>query len=724
MGYFDEQLKRKNKLENDLFEEAYQKLGSIVTGENSRENFSNSMLLTRRMVEDIAENLDISIPYTTNEDYTAQFYMDEYFRPQGIMWREVELKDKWYKDATGIMLGTLKDGKTVALIPDSIFGYTYRDPDSGVNKRITSQNAGLFSKDALLFYRALPQKKLSLRDILTYMRKCITLVDFVVFALSTIAIVLLSMVTPAMTSILLGNVVANSDRKLLLSIFILLLVNAVTTLLFTIVKQLVLSRITTKVAIPLQSAFMMRALTAPVDKMKGFSAGDLGTRLGGMYVYIRALLSMFLSLILTAVCSLISFLQMFRFSNNLGLTAVAVTAIMLILYIVVMRKQYLLSLNKMEASAAESGLTYSLIDGMQKITLSGAEKRAFTIWTRVYRNSVQTTYDPPLILKVFGTLSTAILTVTSVVMLFMAYTSNLSTADYYSFTSSFGIVTAALAGIGASAVGFASALPVFRSLKPLREIVPETVGKKERVKALKGRIRLEHVTFGYQNDMPPVINDLSLQIREGEYVAIVGSTGCGKSTLMKLLLGFEVPTNGEIYYDDKPLSSLDLISVRKKIGTVLQNGDIFQGSIFSNITITGENLTLDDAWRAAEFAGIADDIRKMPLEMNTPLPDGGRGVSGGQKQRLLIARAIVTNPRILFFDEATSALDNLTQKAVSDAIGDLHCTRLVIAHRLSTIQNCDRIFCLDKGKIVEEGNYEELMNKQGFFAELVRRQQI
>ena len=207
-------------------------------------------------------------------------------------------------------------------------------------------------------------------------------------------------------------------------------------------------------------------------------------------------------------------------------------------------------------------------------------------------------------------------------------------------------------------------------------------------------------------------------------MAIVGTSGCGKSTLMKLLLGFEKPSSGKIYYDNKPLEDLDIASVRRKIGTVLQNGEIIQGTVFSNITITGANLTMDDAWEAAEFAGIADDIRKMPLQMNTRMPDGGRGISGGQKQRLLIARAIVNKPRILFFDEATSALDNLTQKAVTESLGSLQCTRVVIAHRLSTIQNCDRIFCLDKGKMVEEGTYDELIQKNGFFADLVSRQQV
>ena len=193
---------------------------------------------------------------------------------------------------------------------------------------------------------------------------------------------------------------------------------------------------------------------------------------------------------------------------------------------------------------------------------------------------------------------------------------------------------------------------------------------------------------------------------------------------MRLLLGFEKPDYGDIFYDGKNLKALDETSLRRKIGTVLQSGEIFQGTIFSNITVSGTDLTEEDAWEAAEIAGIADDIRRMPLKMNTPLPDGGRGVSGGQKQRLLIARAIVSKPSVILFDEATSALDNVTQKAVSDAIGEMPCTRVVIAHRLSTIKNCDRILCLDKGHIVEEGTYEELISHNGFFSKLVNRQQI
>ena len=193
---------------------------------------------------------------------------------------------------------------------------------------------------------------------------------------------------------------------------------------------------------------------------------------------------------------------------------------------------------------------------------------------------------------------------------------------------------------------------------------------------------------------------------------------------MRLLLGFEKPWRGAIYYDRKDISRLDMHSVRRHIGTVMQDGKLFSGSIFENIVITAPTLRQQDAWEAAEIAGIADDIREMPMGMHTVLQEGGGSISGGQRQRLMIARAVAPKPKVLMFDEATSALDNITQQKVSEALDKMKCTRIVIAHRLSTIRNCDRILVLDGGKIVEDGKYDELIQKNGIFAELVERQRL
>ena len=274
------------------------------------------------------------------------------------------------------------------------------------------------------------------------------------------------------------------------------------------------------------------------------------------------------------------------------------------------------------------------------------------------------------------------------------------------------------------ALSAAEIQPILEMAEPFLKNEPETTQGKEIVTRLSGGLELNHVSFRYSEDGPYILNDLSLKIRPGEYVAVVGKTGCGKSTLVRLLLGFEKPEKGAIYYDRKDINSLDPSSLRRKIGTVMQDAGLFQGDIYSNIVITAPQLTLDDAWAAAEVAGIADDIRAMPMGMHTLISEGQGGISGGQWQRIMIARAIAPKPRLLIFDEATSALDNKTQKQVSEALDGMGCTRLVIAHRLSTIRHCDRILVLDGGRIIEDGNYDQLIEKGGFFAELVERQRL
>ena len=260
--------------------------------------------------------------------------------------------------------------------------------------------------------------------------------------------------------------------------------------------------------------------------------------------------------------------------------------------------------------------------------------------------------------------------------------------------------------------------------QPIMDAEPEVSEGKQVIERISGAIEVSNVSFRSREDMPLILDNLSLKIKSGQYVAIVGETGCGKSTLMRILLGFEKPQKGAVYYNGKDLNTIDLKSLRRRIGVVMQNGKLFQGDIFSNITISAPQLTVDQAWEAAEMAGIAEDIRRMPMGMHTIISEGSGGISGGQRQRLMIARAIAPRPKVLMFDEATSALDNITQKTVSDALEKLRCTRIVIAHRLSTIRACDRIIYLEKGKIVEDGTYDELIALGGKFAGLVERQRL
>ena len=724
MGSFDERQRQKIRLEDEMVVESVQRLADVVADVDVRGALKSPELKLSSAMKDLGRVLHVPLPAFYDVGMSAEEYQELYFRPAGIMWRKVLLKDRWYEDAAGVMLGTLKDGTPVALIPASGRGYRYRNPESGKTVRVTRANAGALQPEAMLYYRALPTRAISRRDIRDFIQSCVSPWDGLLLVAATLAVILLGMITPAMTNLLLSQVTKTANVRLLWTVFVILLIAAAASFLMTAMKQLLLARICDKVALPLQAAFMMRILAAPSGKLKRFSAGDLGARVGSMYDSVRMLMNMFLSIMLTAACSFACFFQMFSFAAAPAGIALGVTAVLVVLYIRVMKKQAAVSADRMAFQAAESGLTYSLIKGMRKITLSGAEKRAFANWAEVYRESVGLVYNPPLLLKVFTTLPPVILLTGTMAMYWTAFSGSVSPAAFSAFLASWGLLTGALTVIGANAISFADALPVFKVLRPVMDFEPEIEGQKETVKQLKGNISLRNVFFRYSPDTPPVLENLNIEIHSGEYVALVGMTGCGKSTVLRLLLGLEKPNQGEVCYDGRNLSALDVVSLRRHIGTVLQDGEIFEGTILSNITIGGTGLTEEDAWAAAEAAGIAEDIRQVPLQMNTPLPAGGYGISGGQKQRLMIARAIVGKPSVLFFDEATSALDNVTQKAVSDAIGAMHCTRLVIAHRLSTVRDCDRILCLDQGHVVEEGTYEELMQKGGFFAGLVQRQQI
>lgn len=238
---------------------------------------------------------------------------------------------------------------------------------------------------------------------------------------------------------------------------------------------------------------------------------------------------------------------------------------------------------------------------------------------------------------------------------------------------------------------------------------------------LTGRIVMDAVSFAYPQASRPVVDSVSLSLEPGEFVAIVGASGAGKSTLLRLLLGFEQPSRGTVSYDGRDLATLDPAILRRQLGVVLQNGQLLPGSVFDNIVANGPYAPAD-AWQAAEQAGLADDIRAMPMGLQTMVSEGAGTLSGGQKQRLLIARALIRKPRILFLDEATSALDNLAQAHVSDALSRLRTTRLVIAHRLSTVMAADRIIVMDAGRIVQQGRYDALMATDGPFAALARRQ--
>ena len=723
MGWFDEQIRDRKKNDDDAFAEAFANMASAITGKKGDTVLNNDRTVTKDAIDEILKYYHVKSREVPDNISDTNEQLEYLMRPYGIMRRTVKLDGKWYRNAIGAMLGVLREsGRVVALLPSGISGYSYYDYESGKRKKINRRNRDLFEEEAIAFYKPFPLKKISLPSLGKYIVQTLSVSDFVMIALATLALSLIGMITPVLNKLLFGRVLLSGSIRLLVSIAVFSVCVSVSTLLITCVKNMITARIETKLNISVEAATMMRVMSLPADFFKKYSAGELSSRVSQVGSLCRMLVSTVLSTGLTSVFSLIYISQIFAYAPALVVPALVITLVTVLFSVVMSLVRMKQNAELMELSSKESGMTYSLITGIQKIRLAGAEKRAFARWGNLYAESAELEYNPPTLME--PVISLAISLVGTIVMYVLAVESGVSVADYYAFNTAYGMVSGAFSSLAGIALTVSQIKPVLNMVKPFFDAVPEVSDGKQVLIRLSGGVELNNVSFGYDENMPLVIDNLSLKIRPGQYVAIVGKTGCGKSTLMRLLLGFEHPKKGAIYYDGKDLEKIELRSLRRRIGVVMQNGKLFQGDIYSNIVISAPWLSLQDAWEAAELAGIADDIKSMPMGMDTMISEGAGGISGGQRQRLMIARAIAPKPKILMFDEATSALDNITQKKISESLDSLKCTRIVIAHRLSTIKQCDRIIVLDKGKIIEDGRYEELIEKNGFFAELVARQRL
>ena len=728
MGWFDEQIRERKRQDNERFADAIDEISSILTRKKNhiaREmGESEKQERITRAIGEVLRYYHIKPQEVPHEVKGLQDQLEYLCRPYGVMRRTVKLEKGWYKDSVGALLGTKRDGTPVALLPNVFFGYSYYDEDSGQTVHLNSATEGELEETAICFYNPLPAKKLNLRMLMQYVIECVPASSKALVMIMLLITTLVGMLSPKITHIIFDEVIPSGSMRLFWAVIVFSVCLSISTLLMGLLKSLIDDRVATQLSISVQAATMARVLSLPAGFFKEYSAGELTTKLQYFNSLCSTLYSSFVVTGLGSVFSLIYITQVFTYAPALVIPSLCVTSATLGISILNTFLRMKINRQAMDAAGKKNGLTYGILSGIQKIKLSGSERRAFTRWTKAYAEEVKTTYGIPLSVLLGGTFSMTISLVGTIVMYYFAVRSHVTVADYCAFTAAYGMVSGAfssLVGIGLQA---ANIRPTLEQVKPILEAVPEISEEKKMVTSVSGGIELNNVSFRYNESMPWVLDNISLKIKPGQYVAIVGKTGCGKSTLLRLLLGFETPQKGAVYYDGKDINTLDLKSLRKKIGVVMQNGKLFHGDIFSNITISAPWLTLREAWEAAELADIAEDINAMPMGMHTIISEGSGGISGGQRQRLMIARAVAPKPNILMFDEATSALDNITQKKVSDALNGLKCTRIVIAHRLSTIRHCDRIIVLEGGKIIEDGTYEDLLARGGFFAELVERQRI
>ncbi len=723
MSWFDEQIRERKKADDSAFSEANRRLGDVVSGYHRKEYGSTDS--AEYELGRILKYFGFKAKDLPDDIKDLNDQMEFILRPSGIMTREVYLEKGWHRDASGPMLAFFKDTRQAcALIPAWRGGYEFFDRKTGRRVHITDKEENLFDEDAIVFYRPLPQRSLDFKDVLRFHWEAHSSWDKALFLSFLTLATLIQMFVPRVTKIIFSTLIYSNSMSLFIGVAVFLISMGISSVMFTSLKNLVLARINNRNSTAFEAALVMRLLLLPVRFFRENSAGLLSSRMYGCRLFSNFLGNLTYSSVLTSTFSLIYIVQIIHYAPSLAPIAVTVIVLQIALFVMLgvvasrVKQRQLLLENK------ENALAYSTIFGMQKIKLVGAEKRIYSQWANAFEKSAEALYRPPLFMIFCPVLIKAVSLIGCIFIYAVALESNISLSDYYAFNSAFGLIAGAITALSLVVDSLTRIRPLYAQIQPILEAVPEVDSAKKLVSSLKGRIRLEDVCFRYDSTTPNIVDHLNLEIKPGEYLAIVGRTGCGKSTIMRLLLGFERPDSGLITYDGADLQTLNLRSLRQKIGVVLQDGKLFNGDIYSNIVISAPWLTEEEAWEAARMAGLEDDIKNMPMGMHTMINSNSGGVSGGQRQRIMIARAIASRPKILLFDEATSALDNRTQKIVSDSLSKLNCTRIVIAHRLSTIKQCDRIIMLGGGHILEDGTYDELMALNGQFADMVARQQV
>ncbi|MBI1209241.1 MAG: NHLP bacteriocin export ABC transporter permease/ATPase subunit [Azospirillum sp.] len=636
--------------------------------------------------------------------------------------RRICLSGRWWEGDCGPLLGYLDGDRLVALVPRRGRSYRLVDPIGDTATPVEPALAARISPAAYQLYRPFGPGPLRARNVFAFAIRPVRQDLLLLLVVSQLA-ALLSLAGPFATSVLFDRIVPATAVDELIQVTAGLVASAMGMATFELVRRLTILRLESRMNSDVEAAVWDRLLRLPAAFFRGYGAGDLAMRAGAVSQMRAAVGGTTLSVLIGGVFSATNFIVLLSLSGTMAAAALAIVLVQGSLILAANLAGLRWERKGQDQRGRLLGLVLQLIQGVPKLRVAGAELRAFDQWAHAYVSTRRIQQRNVRTAVALATMNSAagILGLLAVFAMVGFAVVPLPPGAFVAFSTAFGQFLGGTLAIAAVLPKALTALPLYERARPILVAAAEDHSRRSDPGRLRGQVEMTAVTFRYAADGPAVLDRVSLAAEPGQFVALVGPSGSGKSTVLRLLAGFEAPESGTILYDGADLARLDLRAVRRQIGFVLQSGQLMAGTIFEAIAGAAA-VPLDQVWDAAHAAGLADDIRRLPMGMYTLIGERGGTLSGGQRQRLLIARALVHRPRILMFDEATSALDNQTQAQVARAMERLNATRIVIAHRLSTIRDADRIYVINEGRVVESGRHDELAADGRLFAQLIKRQ--
>lgn len=657
----------------------------------------------------------------------AEGALSSVLRASGVRARQVRLsgKDRWWVGDSGAMLAfRAGDGRPVALLPGLLGNYREVDPASGRKRRVTAARAASLRPDAWLFYAPLRGDASRWRDLLRLAGKGLG-ADSARIVLTGVLGGLVALLPAVAIGFVADEVIPVNDVGLLYGISMGLVAFGLVRALMRVLQGMTVMRFESRATSRLESAFWDRLLRLPTRVLRRYPANDLAMR-GMTFQNARGAAQ---SVIGNGVLSIVflspAFLLIGFRDPTLGWLTAAFGVVSMVATVALGLRQIAPYRRRLRAAGRLAGRLFQLVNGISKLRVDGAEGSGFAVWARDYREQKRAELEVGAVEMHLRALAAALPLLAAALLILVLTLSGPGTTavgDFIVVYVLFLLYQTAVVRLGESVSVLAGMVPAFDQIRPLLAETPETGAEGQSVEVLGGDVAFDRVSFRYDADGPLILDDISIQVRAGEFVAIAGESGAGKSTLFRLALGLERPSSGSVYYDDRDLQHLDLREVRRHIGVVPQLVRLHPQDLWDNIVGDHEGVTVEDAWRAIQLAAIDREIMAMPMGMLTPVGASAAVTSGGESQRIRLAHALISDPRILLLDEATNWLDNETQSRVLANLAGLTSTRIVIAHRVSTLRHADRIYVMQSGRIVQEGSFEELAATPGAFQDLVRRQ--
>ena len=550
-------------------------------------------------------------------------------------------------------------------------------------------------------------------------------VAFVV--LTTLISALIGIISPAFSRIFMDRLLTRESPEWFYPFMIALSVMSALKLLISALEAYYSNRINAKLATVGSTSFLWKVLHLPMDFFSQRLAGDIQGRQGSNAGIANSVVKTFAPLALNAIMMVFYLVVMIRYSWILTLVGVSSLVINAFMARIISKKRINITRIQMRDAGKLAGATIAGVEMIETIKASGAENGFFERWAgyQASVNSAKVRFAK--MNQYLGMIPAAVSTVTGIAVLTLGI--------WFAMEGSFtvGMIMAfqgMLSSFSAPASTFISAGQTMQEMRTQMERIDDVMlyredecykseGKEGDLEKLMGNIELKNVTFGYSRLSEPIIKNFSLTVRPGERIALVGSSGCGKSTISKLVSGLYQPWSGEILYDGKPLSEVDRNVFTGSIAVVDQEITLFEDSISDNIKMWDTSIEDFEMILAARDAQIHEEIMRRDGGFNYKIAEGGKNFSGGQRQRLEIARVLAKDPTVVILDEATSALDAKTEFDVVNAVKERGITCIVVAHRLSTVRDCDQIIVLENGVAVERGTHEELYAKGGLYTRLI-----